>query len=187
MVRSVKASRTSETVAWGAGWDFAREIAKQPGDAEVRILMLAVNRSSLDDWAKPDGLLDQAIPLIREAISHGETLGGVIWHHGESGVGGTDGDYGDMLRDVVLRLRDETGVAHLPFVAGTLPKQSPRAAEVNAELGALAASVPAFAVATIGEPTMSDAVHLDADASDTLGVAMADAMMRLRAGEQQQR
>ena len=168
----------------GPWWAFAHELAKQSGEAEVRILMLAVNGSSLDDWARQDGLLDKAIPLIREATSNGETLCGLIWHHGESGVGNADGDYGEMLRGLVSRIRNEAGVPQLPFVAAMLPKTSPHAAEVNGAISALAASVPACAVANIGELTMSDGVHLDVDASEKLGVAMADAMMRLQAGAQ---
>jgi hypothetical protein len=165
----------------GPWWAFAQELAKQRSDAEIRILMVAVNGSSLMDWCRDGGLLDQAIEVIREETSRGATLEGMIWHQGEAGVGSQEGDYGAILKDLVRKLRSETGVANLPFLAATLPDASPNAAEVNAALDRLAASVPAFAVVDGRRKTMSDAVHLDTAASESLGIAMAEAMMRLSA------
>lgn len=167
----------------GAGpwWAFAQELAKRQTDAEIRILMVAVNGSSLMDWCQDGGLLDQAIAFIREETSRGATLEGMIWHQGEAGVGSEAGDYGAMLVDLIHKLRCETGAANLPFVAATLPDKSPHAAEVNAALDLLAASLPAFTVVDGQHSTMSDAVHLDTAASEKLGIAMAEAMMQLTA------
>jgi hypothetical protein len=165
----------------GAGpwWAFAQELAKQRTDAEIRILMLAVNGSSLMDWCKDGGLLDQAIAFIREESSCGATFEGMIWHQGEAGVGSEEDDYGAMLEDLVRKLRSETGAAQLPFVAATLPDKSPNAAQVNAALDQLAVSLPVFTVVDGRHATMSDAVHLDTAASEALGTTMAEAMMQL--------
>jgi hypothetical protein len=167
----------------GAGpwWAFAQELAKQRSDAEIRILMLAVNGSSLTDWCQDGGLLDQSIAFIREETSRGATLEGIIWHQGEAGVGSEAGDYGPMLAGLIHKLRSETGAANLPFVAATLPDKSPHAAQVNAALDLLGASLPALSVVDGHHATMSDAVHLDTAASEALGIAMAEAMMHLSA------
>jgi len=163
----------------GPWWAFAQELAKQRTDAEIRILMVAVNGSSLMDWYRDGGLLDQAIGFIRDEMSRGATFEGVIWHQGEAGVGSEEGNYGQVLEQLIYKLRSETDAVDLPFVAATLPDASPNAAEVNAALDRLAASLPAFAVVYGRRKTMSDAVHLDTAASESLGIAMAEAMMRL--------
>ncbi len=163
----------------GPWWAFARELATQRNDAEIRVLILAVNGSSLMDWCRTDGLLDDALAYIREEISTGATFEGVIWHQGESGVGSEERDYGEMLRELIRALRSETGAADVPFVAATLPETSPHAAQVNAALERLAVSLPRCAVVDGRCATMSDAVHLDTAASEALGVAMATAMGQL--------
>lgn len=164
----------------GPWWGFAQALGKQQDDAEIRILMLAVNGSSLMNWCQEGGLLDQAIAFIRNETSHGATLEGMIWHQGEAGVGSSEqGDYGRMLEDMVRKLRSETGAANLPFVAATLPDKSPHAAQVSAALDRLGASLPAFAVVDGRHATMSDTVHLDTAASEALGIAMAEAMIKL--------
>jgi len=163
----------------GPWWAFAQELAKHRTDAEIRILVVAVNGSSLMDWCRDGGLLDQTIEFIRDEMSRGATLEGVIWHQGEAWVGSGDGNYGEMLEQLIHKLRSETDAVDLPFVAATLPDASPKAVEVNAALDRLAASLPAFAVVDGRRGTMSDAVHLDTAASVSLGIAMAEAMMRL--------
>jgi hypothetical protein len=165
----------------GPWWAFAQELAKQRTDTEIRILMVAVNGSSLMDWCRDGGLLDQAIAFIREETSRGATLEGMIWHQGEAGAGSEDANYGEMLEQLIHKLRSETGAGDLPFVAATLPDASPNAADVNAVLDRLAASLPGFTIVDGRRKTMSDPVHLDTAASESLGIAMAEAMMRLSA------
>ena len=167
----------------GPWWAFARALVSERDDAEVRILMVAVNGSTLHDWTRDGGLLDESLALIREATSDGATLEGVIWHHGESGTGETGGHYGEMLGTLVRRLRSGSAVPRLPFVAGTLPASSPNAQQVNAALRQLASMCPDCAVVDLGAYTLSDAVHLDTSASERLGVAMAGAMMDSRAAQ----
>jgi hypothetical protein len=162
----------------GPWWAFAQEM-KRRGDDEVRILMLAVNGSSLSDWCQQGGLLDQAIGIVTEAAPQNATVEGVIWHHGESGVGDGGGDYHDMLSALVAKLRLALQKPDLPFVAATLPAASPHSGEVNAALERLAATTHGFAVVDGHSATMTDAVHLDTAASEALGVAMATAMVRL--------
>jgi len=163
----------------GPWWAFAQELAKQQPNAEIRILMVAVNGSSLMDWYQDGGLLDQAIAFVHEETSHGATFEGIIWHHGEAGVGAKAGDYKTMLMELIRKLRSETDAADLPFVAATLHETSPHASQVNAALDCLAASVPAVAVVDGRHETKSDAVHLDTAASESLGIAMAEAMIRI--------
>jgi hypothetical protein len=167
----------------GPWWAFARALVDERDDDEVRVLMVAVNGSTLHDWTRDGGLLDESLALIREATSDGAKLEGVIWHHGESGPGEAGGDYGEMLGTLVRRLRSGTGETRLPFVAGTLPESSPNAQEVNTALRQLASVCPDCVVVDLGAYTLSDAVHLDTSASERLGVAMADAMVESRAAK----
>ena len=163
----------------GPWWAFAQELAKQQNESEIRVLMLAVNGSSLIDWCREGGLLDQAIAFIREETSRGATLEGMIWHQGEAGVGSQEGDYGGMLEELVLRLRSQAGVANLPFVAASLPDTSPNAALVNAALERVAATVPRVAIVNGQGMTLSDSVHLDSASNETIGMAMAKAMIEM--------
>ena len=162
----------------GPWWSFARRMATEDVDAEIRILMLAVNGSSLAEWMS-GGLASRAVDAIGEATATCGTLEGVIWHHGESGTGSGHGDYGVMLEQLVGKFRSDLKLPRLPFVAAVLPTMSPNSSEVNAALVRLASAGPAFAVVDVPEKTLSDAVHLDTAATDKLGVAMADAMIRL--------
>lgn len=166
----------------GPWWSFARRMADEGTEADIRVLMLAVNGSSLADWMG-GGLTHRAIEAIRDATSAGGTLEGVIWYQGESGTGSSDIEYGEMLESLVGKIRSDLHMARLPFVASTLPATSPHSSEVNAALGRLAAGIPAFEVVDVPETTLSDAVHLDTAATEKLGVAMADAMIRLHRSE----
>jgi hypothetical protein len=165
----------------GPWWAFAHELAKQHNESEIRILMLAVNGSSLIDWCRAGGLLDQAIAFIREETSRGATLEGMIWHQGEAGVGSQEGDYGGMMKEMVLKLRSKTGADNVPFVAATLPATSPNAALVNAALEHVVATVPRVAIVNGQGMTLSDSVHLDSASNEAIGMAMAKAMIEMTA------
>jgi len=164
----------------GPWWAFAQKLAEQQKEAEIRILMLAVNGSSLLDWCQEGGLLDQAIAYICEETSRGATFEGIIWHHGEAGVGSQEGNYDRMLEVLIRKLRDQT-VATVPFVTATLPDTSPNAAQVNAALKRVAAAVPRVAIVNGQGVTLTDKVHLDAASMDTIGIAMAKAMLKMMA------
>ena len=45
----------------GPWWAFAHALVKERDDAEVRILMVAVNGSTLHDWTRDGGLLDELV------------------------------------------------------------------------------------------------------------------------------
>lgn len=165
----------------GLWWSFSRRIAGVQQESEIRILMLAVNGSTLHQWTREGEFYDENLRLVKSAITDGAVLKGMIWHQGESGTGVPEADYGEMFTGFVESLRSDLEQPNLPVVAGKLDGNAPNAETVNPALDRLAQSLPRFAVVDVPDKTLSDKVHFDTKTSERLGVAMAEAMLQLQA------
>jgi hypothetical protein len=164
----------------GPWWSFARRMADMTPDVEIRVLVLAVNGSSLNEWMPGGRLYKRNLAAIQRSLSSGMELKGIIWHQGESGTGLNGAEYGSMFQDWIVDLRQDLDCPSLPFVAGKLGEQAPNRAEVNAALDRLDNSLQEFTVVDIPNKTLSDRVHFNTETSERLGTAMANAMLMLQ-------
>jgi hypothetical protein len=163
----------------GPWWSFAKQVVDKTPDAEVRVLILAVNGSSLREWISGGVLYDKNLVAIKQAMSAGMQLKGIIWHQGESGTGSIGAEYEKMFQELISELRIALSSPELPVVAGKLGAQSPNQAEVNAALERTRYSIENFTVVDIPNKAFTDEVHFNTETSERLGIAMAESILNL--------
>jgi hypothetical protein len=169
----------------GVWLSFSRRMAEANPESQIWVLMLAVNGSALNQWAKDGELYFENLRLIMRAIGDGVILKGMIWIHGESGTGVQGSDYGEMFQGFRESIRADLDKPTLPVVAGILSAEVPYAEEVSRALGRLDRKLSELAVVDVPEKTQSDKVHFGTKTSEKLGIAMAVVMHRLQAKRDQ--
>ena len=177
--------RTGE---YNLGFTFGQTIHEATGE-DVHLVVNARGGSNIRNWV-PDGPVEpeSGLQLFEEAVARaqialeetGSTLGGVVWHQGESNR--NDADYLDMLELVIEGLRAEFNDPDLPFVAGELSHLRSDNDAFNSRLpGIEAFGNSSFATAE-GLTTVSatDLTHFDTPALRTYGFRYAVRMLELQ-------
>ena len=177
--------RTGE---YNLGFTFGQTIHEATGE-DVHLVVNARGGSNIRNWV-PDGPVEpeSGLQLFEESVARaqialeetGSTLGGVVWHQGESNR--NDANYLDMLELVIEGLRAEFNDPDLPFVAGELSHLRSDNDAFNSRLpGIEAFGNSSFATAE-GLTTVSatDLTHFDTPALRTYGVRYAARMLELQ-------
>lgn len=174
----------------GPGLAFAHKMLSNQKDSNVRIGLIpcAVGGTSIDMWQPGkdayDGKYypyDDAVERLHIAMRDG-VVKGIIWHQGEADSREERASvYLEKLQILVIRLRNEIGNQHVPFVAGELGYYKERYMLINRELKKLSKVIPNAAVATSeGLVHKGDDTHLDSKSARELGVRMAEKMQQLQ-------
>lgn len=172
---------------FGAEISFGPALAAAMPTLHLALIKASKGGTSLaKDWkpgeaGKPDtqgpcyrNLLDTLKAALPALGAH--RLRGAVWHQGESDAGLPEGEYQKLLTAFIPRLREDVGVANLPFVIGEVYDNGKRDA-VRAGQKAVAAVVPNTAfVPCDGLKTWDNGTHFDAAGQLELGRRYAAAL-----------
>ena len=179
---------------FGLGLPFAIRYRDDHPGVTVGLISCAVGGEPIDQLNKGSKVYADAIKKIQWASRQG-VLKGVLWHQGESDTVDATlaGAYEGKLHQLIRNLRQDTGVAGLPFIAGDLagfygtgkdhnsPARVAQIQQVRAALKALPAKVPdtAFAPSTGAKSPDANMVHMTRDSYIMLGTTYYDAWKRI--------
>jgi hypothetical protein len=161
---------------------FARELVRQDERIRVGLVPCAVGGTSLCQWFKGATLYENAVARARQAAKVG-ALKGMLWHQGESGVGGGLGAevYAAKLAEMIRSFRQDVDVAELPVLVGKLGDFVGNGAAINAQIEQVPKLVPHTAVVSAtGLKDQGDKLHFDVAAQQEFGVRYAAALLKLK-------
>lgn len=163
----------------GLGASFADCLQKHM-NCDIGLIPCADGGTKLSEWMPGEILFDHSVMMTKLAMRT-STLGGIIWHQGESDcVRGQDIDsYACDLIAMLTQLRRELGAEGLPLVLGELSTKTNQQRHhlgnwpelVNAALPEIARALPNCAVASAdGLRIQEDGIHFDSPSYRILGV-----------------
>ncbi len=127
----------------GPGLSFARTLLKTDPNINIGMIPAARGGSNIREWkARNDGFYAWAMQRAKKAGENG-TLRGILWHQGEADC--TDENtaaYAGRFSAMIQQMRTDLGNENLPVVIGELGYFNPTHEKFNANLPAVAASVP---------------------------------------------
>ena len=153
---------------------------------EIGLLPTAVGGTPLSRWMPGNDLYENAVAIAKEALSHGDTLKGILWHQGEADSKDipTANTYSDRLTEMIITLRQELQADHVPFVSGELGHFLQKHAQckhftlVNQALKNIA--LPNYACASASRLVdLGDDVHFDGPSLRTFGKRYAIEYLKL--------
>lgn len=173
---------------------FARSMLKKNAPRKLALIKGSKGGTSLRvDW-KPGvkGDKDSQGPRYRDFIEtiqmatkqlreRGDqfTFRGLLWHQGESDSKASTATYRRRLKEFIVRIREDVGVADLPIVVGEVFDNGKRDS-VRAAIQRVAAESPTVGlVSSEGTTTSDPGTHFDAKSQLLLGDRYADAMSKL--------
>ncbi|MGJ8655379.1 MAG: sialate O-acetylesterase [Akkermansiaceae bacterium] len=110
---------------------------------------------------------------------HTFKISGLIWHQGESDSKTNTKLHHQRLTELLARIREDTGIADLPFVLGEVYDNGSRD-KVRAAIQAACESDPLCGLVTSeGTTTWDPGTHFDAKSQLLLGQRYAEAMLKL--------
>jgi hypothetical protein len=172
----------------GPGLSFAEVIATSNPGIKIGLVPCAVGGSSIKAW-QPGGFdkatgthpYDDALARIKAAMKSG-VFKGILWHQGEAdSKPESAARYLADLKELVNRLRAESGNPSLPFVAGELGRYKPVYQNINEQLKNLSRVISYSAVA--GSENLEhkgDSTHFDSRSAEELGKRYAEKMLALQ-------
>ncbi len=100
---------------------FADELQRHTGK-KIGLIPCAYGGSSIEQWQPGEALYDNAVFTAKLALRRA-TLGGIIWHQGESNCSNFNyGDYKAKFLRTMNGLRSELSAEELPLILGEIPK-----------------------------------------------------------------
>lgn len=171
----------------GLGLSFGIEMADASPGVKIGLVPCAVGGTSIDVWT-PGGFdqrtethpYDDALVRIHAAMESG-VIKGVLWHQGEADSSPAKAAmYLPKLKELIRRIREETGDPELPFVAGELGRYKDNDENINTELARLPQEVPHTAVVS-SEVLFhkGDGTHFNSTSLSVFGKRYAEKMMEL--------
>ena len=168
----------------GPGLSFGIRMAKARPGTRIGLVPCAVGGTRISKWEP--GVFDKvtkthpwddAVLRIREAMASG-VIKGVLWHQGEGDSNPENASsWLNKLALLIGRLREETGNAALPFVAGELGRYRENYGLINRELARLPDTVAFTAVVSSkGLRHKGDGTHLNSSSARKMGKRFARAM-----------
>jgi len=166
----------------GPGLEFARTLVAADPKITVGLIPCAVGGTALDKWKVGGELYTAAVARAREAMKRG-TLGGILWHQGESDKTPDQiATYGDRFAAMIRQLRHDLDAENVPVVMGELGRFRPAHAEFNAALPEISRQVPRCTyVTTENLVDRGDRLHFDAPSQRVLGQRYAAGFVGLQA------
>ncbi|HYH55279.1 MAG TPA: sialate O-acetylesterase [Anseongella sp.] len=173
----------------GPGLSFGIAMAKARAGLRIGLVPCAVGGTSINRWQagafdKPTGTRpwDDAVLRIAAAMKAG-TVRGILWHQGEGDSSPEAAAvWLDKLAALIGRLREETGNARLPFVAGELGRYRENYGLINQELARLPEAVPfTSVVSSRGLRHKGDGTHLKSSSASRMGKRFAKEILALEA------
>lgn len=186
----------------GPGLTFGKTMADRDTSIVVGLIPCAVGGSGIDVWVagayyQPTKTYPYDDALRRaEVAAKAGTLKGILWDQGESDSNPQKSAvYGGKLLQLITRLRQQLGVADLPFVAALLPAYqasytdasgkkigNPSVETVNKAIRSLRCPAYTF-ISSKGVTDIGDHTHLTAASQRIMGQRFARAMVRLQQAE----
>ena len=157
---------------------FADAFALEQGRA-VGLIPCADGGTRIAEWMPGEVLFDHAV-MMTALAKRSSSLGGILWHQGESdcmGDGFAPDAYKEKLICMLTALRTQVGDETLPIVIGEISEQiterwkvGKNPAEMNRLLHTVAKELPRCAIASAKGLTLrKDGIHFDAASCRSLG------------------
>ena len=170
----------------GPALAFGKTLAEHDKDVRIALVPCAVGGSPIRQWRRGGPLYRTMLARAKMAADVG-VLKGILWHQGENDSLNPEqaAAYEKSLHAMIAEMREDLGVADVPFVAGELGtfwvERNPSAPVVNQALRDLPKHVAHTAcVSAKGLPDGGDKVHFSAEAARELGRRYAKAIVILR-------
>jgi len=165
---------------------FARAMVERDESITLGLVAAAWGGTPMQRWIKDADLHQKALVRIQAAQKQG-TLKGILWQQGESDsyTESLARSYKTKLIKLIHDLRDELGIADVPFVTGEICQfQHPAFKHyqiINLALAEVAQEVPHVGfVKVAGLNHTGDQAHIDARSQRHMGKAFAAEMIRLQ-------
>lgn len=155
------------------GYTFAKTMLAKNPDTPIGLVVNAKGGSKIEEWKKGARFYNEILRRAKVAQAGGE-IKGILWHQGESNAGKPE-IYLDQLKELVGDLRNDLGMAELPFVAGQINGKEP----INDQLAKLPEVVPHTACVSSEGLTAMDRWHFDNKSMKLLGERYAEKMIEL--------
>jgi hypothetical protein len=178
------------TAAVGPGLFFARALRRAAG-GRIGLVPCAKGGSRIDAWMPAparDTLYGSCLARAREAATRGQ-IAGMLWYQGESDTVTREQadrwprDFATMIAAIRLDLAAPGLPLVIVGIADRPPAEKPGARPYWAQVQSAQASLRmscAQMVPAAGLPLKPDGLHLTTPAQRQLGVALSQAMIRLR-------
>ena len=168
---------------------FADRIARERG-IKVGLIPCADGGTSINQWMPGQALYDHAVMMARLAM-RSSTLGGILWHQGESDCGSDEAliAHGEKFRKFICSLRKDLNADGVPLIIGELAEDiiedwglGNRPAKMNSAYKELAGELPCSAVASsAGLQLKPDGIHFNSKSLREFGERYAEKYLDLTA------
>lgn len=174
----------------GPGLTFGKIMAEARPTVRIGLIPCAVGGTSIRVWvpgavdaATQTRPYDDMLVRARAALQFG-VLSGILWHQGEADRADWAA-YGDLLAELVTRVRADLSCPSVPFIAGELTPftlaMTPMTVSFNATVHEQMRQMPSCAcVSAEGLSHGGDELHYHALAARELGRRYAQAMLALQ-------
>jgi hypothetical protein len=159
------------------GYTFAKTMLTNNINASIGLVVNAKGGTKIQQWVKGSKFYNEAVRRTKIAQRTG-VLKGVLWHQGESNQ--TDEQYLEKLQKLVKDLREDLGIANLPFVAGQVNDVE----LINKQIAQLPQTVPSTGFASSEGLEAMDRWHFDAPSMRLLGKRYAEQMSKIQKSNQ---
>ena len=168
----------------GLAASFADTLAHRL-ERKIGLIPCADGGTKICQWQPGEVLFDHAVAQCRLAMRT-STLGGIIWHQGESDSGNDINVYRAGITSMFRALRAELGMPELPIIVGELSRVitmwdvGDMPEKINAMHAELCGELGNYAVASsLGLTLKADGVHFDSASCRLFGVRYAEKYLDL--------
>lgn len=161
----------------GLAASFADDMQKHTGK-KIGLIPCAYGGSKIEQWLPGEALYDNAVFTAKLAMRT-STLGGIIWHQGESNCRGFDTNgYREKFLLTMNSLRKDLSAEELPLILGEISEcigerwnLDEWSAPFNRHLHEIASELPSCAVAAQNGLTLrpQDGIHFDSPSCREFG------------------
>jgi hypothetical protein len=158
------------------GYMFSKTMLTNNADVSIGLVVNAKGGTKIEQWTKGSTFYNDAIRRTKIAQQTG-VLKGVLWHQGESNEADkTDTQYIKQLQKLIKDLREDLGIADLPFVVG----QVNNVELINKQLAQLPQIVPYTACVSSEGLIAMDRWHFNPPSMRLLGQRYAEKMIQIQ-------
>ena len=158
----------------GPGYSFAKTMLNKNKDISIGLVVNAKGGSKIEEWGKGTPFYKDALRRVKVAQKSG-ALRGILWHQGESNSKNPTG-YLEKLKALIADLRNDLGMADLPFIAG----QINNIPAINDQIAKLPEVLPFTGFASSKGLKAKDRWHFDSTSVKLLGMRYANEMQKVQ-------